>query len=130
MGLEVGRINELEMTVSREMCADHLGNGGIQVLATPFLIGILEGVAADLIQTELEEGQGSVGVQVNVRHLAATPVGMKVRARAQLAEINGKRMLFHVEARDDVEVVMSGTHERYVLDSIERFLARVRSKGA
>jgi predicted thioesterase len=130
MALEAGQTNEMEWVVTEEMCADYHGNRGVQVLASPYLIGALEMVAAELIQAELPEGQGSVGVHVDVHHLAATPLGMKVRARAELAEINGKRLRFKVEARDEADIVMSGSHERYVLESIDKFIARVRSKKA
>ena len=130
MSLHTGQSNEIEFAVTEEMCADYHGNNGVQVMSTPYLIGSLEQAAAEVIQPTLPEGSGSVGTAVTVRHLAATPLGMKIRSRARVTEIDGKRITFQVEAEDEVEIVMSGTHERYIVGSIEKFMARVRGKAA
>jgi fluoroacetyl-CoA thioesterase len=89
---------------------------------------LIEHAAAGCVAPTLEPGQGTVGTAIAVRHLAATPVGMTVTARAELTEIDGRRLVFKVEARDAVELVAEGTHERFVINSIERFVARAEAK--
>ena len=90
---------------------------------------MVEDAAGTVIQPHLPPGAGTVGTMVEMRHLAATPVGMKVRARAELLETDGKRFLFRVEAFDEVEMVAEGKHERHVIPSLEKFLSRAMAKG-
>ncbi len=99
------------------------------VLPTPHLIGLLENAADALIQPQLPAGAGTVGAMVEMRHLGATPVGMKVRARATLLETDGRRFVFHVEAHDEVEKVAEGKHVRFVVPDLQKFLARAMKKG-
>jgi predicted thioesterase len=115
------------MVVSPEVTAAHYGNPGVEVFATPALVALLEQVAHRCIP--LQEGQGTVGTKVNVQHLAATPVGMKVIARAEVIEIEGRRVVFKVEAHDEQEQIAAGTHERFIIGSLEKFLARAAAKG-
>src|SRR5712692_8204903 len=91
--LEVGRAHELARRVTPELTAEHSGNPGAAVFATPALISLLEETAIACIAPSLSEGQGSVGTRVDVRHLAATPVGMTIVARAELTEIDGRRLV-------------------------------------
>jgi predicted thioesterase len=128
--LEVGRVHEIARVVTPELTAEHFGNPGAAVFATPAVISLLEETAIACIAPTLGEGQGSVGTHVDVRHLAATPIGMTVVARAELTDVDGRRLVFKVEARDDVEPIASGTHERFVVNSMERFLARALAKGS
>lgn len=106
-----------------------MGNPGVPVLATPILIGLLENAAAAALRPEIPPGGASVGTMVEMRHLAATPVGMTVHAKATLLETDGKRFLFAVEAWDDRDKVAEGRHERYVIRDRKKFLDRVAKKG-
>ena len=93
------------------------------------LIALLEQAAIQCMAPGLETGQGSAGTQVDIQHLAATPVGMKVVARAELREVDGRRLVFKVEARDEHESIAGGSHERFIIGSMEKFLARAAAKG-
>ena len=110
MPLAPGQAAEVHQVVTRDLTADVLGNTGVTVFANP--------VRAH-----------PVGTAVDMRHLAATPVGMTVRARAVLRETDGRRCLFDVEAWDEVEKIAEGRHERYVVASLDRFRARTAGKG-
>ena len=124
-----GAVHEVSQTVTPEVTADAMGNRGVQVLATPFLIGLLENAAAGVLIPHLPPGASTVGTMVEMRHLAATPVGMTVRAKATLLEGDGRRYLFQVEAWDDTDKVAEGRHERAVVPNLARFLERVMKKG-
>jgi predicted thioesterase len=127
---EPGAVHEVSQTVTAEVTADAMGNRGVRVLATPFLIGLLENAAAGVLIPHLPPGASTVGTMVEMRHLAATPVGMTVRARATLLESDGRRFLFQVEAWDDKDKVAEGRHERAIVPNLVRFLERVMKKGA
>ena len=128
MDVKPGATAEVEMTVTPDRSADAMGNKGVMVLATPFLIGLLENAAIAVIQQAVPPGAGTVGTMVEMRHLAATPVGMKVRAKATLLETDGNRFLFQVEAHDEVEKVAEAKHERFLVPNLENFLARAMAK--
>jgi len=98
MPLEPGTIHEIATTVTPDLTADAMGNRGVHVLATPHVIGLLEHAAAGMLIPTLAPGASTVGTMVDMRHLAATPVGMAVRAKATLLETDGRRYLFQVEA--------------------------------
>jgi fluoroacetyl-CoA thioesterase len=127
--LREGITGKVSVRVTAEMTAAHYGNGGVEVLATPYLIGLLESAAGTSVKDALAPGEGTVGTRVEVQHLAATPVGMTVTARSRLKLVEGRRLLFDVEAHDDVEMIAQGIHERFVVD-LSRFLARVEKKRA
>jgi len=127
--LHVGRVFEIEREVTLATTADHYGNKGVEVFATPALIALLEETAIGCVAPTLTGEQGTVGTRVEVQHLAATPVGMKVTARAELVEIDGRRLVFNVEARDERELVAKGTHERFIINSMQKFLARAMGKA-
>lgn len=129
MSLPAGATAEVAMTVTADRTADAMGNRGVQVLATPFLIGLLEQAAHRAMLPVLPPGGGTVGTMVEMRHLAATPVGMTARARATLLETDGRRYLFAVEAWDDREKIAEGRHERFVVPDMARFLDRAMKKG-
>ncbi|MGO8949217.1 MAG: thioesterase family protein [Ktedonobacterales bacterium] len=124
MGLAVGMRNEASLVVAEEHTAAHFGAGGVQVFGTPMMIGLMESAAWLLVQPELTAGETTVGILVNVRHLAATRIGQTVTATAELTEIDGRRLVFRVSAFDDRRVVGEGTHERAVVQ-LDRFLARL-----
>lgn len=127
--LAPGLTGEATVRVSQEHTAAALGSGNVNVFSTPALIALLEAAAIAALDGHLPSGQTSVGTHLDVRHLAATPVGMTVRATATLIQVDGRRLVFAVEAHDDVEQVGAGTHERFVVDKA-RFEARVAAKGS
>lgn len=125
MGLEVGMRGDASLVVGEEQTAAAFGAGGVHVFGTPVMIGLMENASWRLVQPELAEGETTVGTLVNVRHLAATPVGGHVTATAELIEIDGRRLVFHVSARDDNQLIGEGTHERARV-LLDRFLARIK----
>ena len=127
--LKVGRSDTLERLVTPELTADRFGNPGVPVLASPGLFGLLEETAIKCVAPTLEEGQGTVGTRLDVQHMAPTPVDMKVTASAELTELDGRRLVFSVEAHDEREQIARGTHERFIVTSMEKFLARAAEKG-
>jgi predicted thioesterase len=128
--IKPGATAEVGGTVGPDRTAHAMGNRGVHVFATPFLIGLLEDAAAAVLRPHLPTGAGSVGTMVEMKHLAATPVGMTVRAKATLLEQDGKRYLFAVEAWDEKDKIAEGRHERFLVPDIEKFLARAMKKGA
>jgi predicted thioesterase len=128
MALTAGLTGEFEQVVTPELTADALGNKGVQVFATPFVINLMELTCNVAIKPELPAGFASVGTMVEMKHLAATPVGMKVRAKATLLETDGKRCLFEVTVWDETEKIAEGRHERFVVPNLEKFLSRAMSK--
>lgn len=128
MNVEPGATAEVSMVVTPDRTAHAMGNTGIHVLATPFVIGLLENAAAEILRPHVPPGGATVGTMVDVRHLAATPAGMTVRAKATLLETDGKRFLFAVTAWDGRERIAEGRHERYVITDRDKFINRVMKK--
>jgi predicted thioesterase len=126
--VEVGLRGEASLTVTEEHTADRFGAGGVHVLATPVMIGLMENAAWRAVESALPQGETTVGTLVNVRHLAATPVGEQVVATAELVAIEGRRLTFHVTARDAHRPIGEGTHERTAVN-LERFLSRLAGGG-
>jgi fluoroacetyl-CoA thioesterase len=124
-----GLMGEVETVVTEADTAVRLGSGTVPVLGTPALVGLMENAAVRALADHLSPGRTSVGGRINVRHLAATPVGMRVRVRAELLEVEGHRLVFHVEAWDAVERIGEATHERFVIDEA-RFVAKAQAKRA
>jgi predicted thioesterase len=129
MSLAAGAVHEISRTVTPDVTADAMGNRGVHVFATPHVVGLLENAAAGLIHPTLPPGASTVGTLIEMRHLAATPVGMTVRARATLLETDGRRYLFQVEAWDAKEKIAEGRHERFVVPDLAKFLERAMKKG-
>ncbi|MEO6053333.1 MAG: hotdog domain-containing protein [Chthoniobacterales bacterium] len=127
--LEVGRVLTCERTASEETSAERFGNPGVPVFATPSVVWLLDSLAHEVLIPTLEPGAGTLGTKINIEHLAATPIGMKVYGRAEVVEISGKRVLVKVEARDEKEDIARGTIERYITGSVERFLERTYAKA-
>lgn len=126
--IPLGATRQEQAVVSPEMAISFLGVDSARVLATPRLISLLEMTCRNLLVGFLPAGQDSVGTHVDVRHLAATPIGMQVTCRAEIVSVEGRRVNFKVEAFDAVEKVAEGTHQRFIVD-IERFAARVQAKA-
>ena len=125
--LKTGIKGEARVVVNDSNTAIAYGSGGVSVFATPAMIGLMEKAALTSVEPFLEKGMTTVGTRVDVEHMAATPLNMEVTAYSELVELEGRRMLFRVEARDQVELVGRGIHERYMVPE-EKFLARAASK--
>jgi len=104
-----------------------LGSGDVSVFATPALASLMEAAAVAALRDVLDEGQTTVGVQLEIQHLAATPVGMTVRAEARLMAVEGRRLSFRVSAADATEQIGVGTHQRVIVDRA-RFMHRTLAK--
>lgn len=123
----IGAKGELRLLVTSEVAIDFLGIEAARVLGTPFLIAWLEMASRNAIKAHLEDGWDSVGTMVSVRHLAATPLGMSVTFKAEVVEVDGRRVLCRVEAYDEKEKVGEGTHERAIVN-VEKFAQRLLAK--
>jgi fluoroacetyl-CoA thioesterase len=119
---------ESEHIVTAADTAAQWGSGLVPVFSTPALVGLMESAAVQALAAALPPGQTTVGGRIDVRHLAATPVGMRVHARAELTTIEGRKLVFSIQAWDDVELIGEASHERFVIDEA-KFLARVAAKG-
>ena len=126
--LSPGLVGEATLVVEERHTARHLGSGGVNVLATPIMVALMEEASRNAVEPLLEPGQLTVGAELRVKHLAPTPLGMRVTARAELLAVDGRMLTFRVEARDEKEKVGEGTHVRAVIN-LERFLARVQAKS-
>ena len=126
-GLKPGLSGRAELVVGEEHTAPRVGSGKVHVLATPVMINLIEAAALAAIEPRLPAGYQSLGTRLDVRHIAATPVGMKVRAAAVVTKIESRTVTFRVEAHDEKELIADGTHERVVVN-VEKFDARIRKK--
>lgn len=126
--LKVGVVGESIVVVSKEHTAIAMHSGDVPVYATPALAALLEEAACAAIAPSLEEDKTTVGVRIDIRHLAASPVGAAIRAQARLTQIEGRRLTFRVMAWDETEQIADGHHERMLVDR-NRFLQRVGEKG-
>jgi predicted thioesterase len=126
--LTPGLTAEEETIVTEDDTAERLGSGSVPVLGTPALVGLMEGAAIRALEEHLPPGMTTVGSRVDIRHLAPTPVGMRVRARAELVEVEGRRLVFRIEAWDERQQIGEATHERFVVDR-ERFIAKAMTES-
>lgn len=124
-----GLVGEANQVVTNADTAAQWGSGLVASYATPAMIALMENAAFYATKPLLPETQTTVGVEVNVKHLAATPVGMTVRARAELLAVEGRKLVFKVEAWDDAEKIGEGAHTRFIVD-LERFNTRFEQKRA
>jgi predicted thioesterase len=127
MTIEPGLVGEINRVVEEADTAATYGSGLVPVLSTPHLIALMEAASQVAIAPYLDEGQTAVGIHVDMKHLAATPVGMEVRVRAELVEVDGRRLRFRVEAWDETEKVGECDHARFIVD-MDRFMKRVEQK--
>ncbi|MBX5455892.1 MAG: thioesterase family protein [Thermogemmatispora sp.] len=125
MSLQPGLKGEASTTVVYENTAAAVGAGGVEVFATPMMIALMENAAWRAVADFLDEGYVSVGTRVDVQHLAATPIGQRVRATAELVEVDGRRLVFRVEAYDEEKKIGEGIHERFIVH-LQRFLERLK----
>lgn len=116
-----------ELTVNESNTAEALGSGSLAVFATPSMIALMEKTARLSVDPFLEEGQSTVGTLVNVKHLSATPVGMKITCSTELVDIDRRRLVFHVECSDEKGIIGEGEHERFIIDA-EKFMSKASAK--
>jgi len=126
-GLRVGLVGNYGIVVADEHTAPFVGSGKVRVLATPVMINLIEAAALACCEQHLPPGHQSLGIHLDVRHIAATPVGMRATATAELVKIEGRTLTFRVEAHDERELIGDGLHERVVVN-VERFDQRVQRK--
>jgi predicted thioesterase len=126
-GLKIGLTGSAELIVTEIHTAPHVGSGEVHVLATPVMVNLMEAAALAAAERFLAPGHQSLGTHLDVRHIAATPVGMRVEARAELIGIEGRNLRFNVEARDENELIGDGTHVRVIVN-VARFDQRVQAK--
>lgn len=127
--IRTGLSAERSITVGKEHTASHFGSGTVDVYATPAMINLMEAAALAAIEPYLESGQTSVGVSFDMHHLAATPVGQRVTARAIVTAVEGKRITFTVRAWDEKELIGEGVHGRVVVNK-EKFFDKVKRKSS
>ena len=125
--LQIGLKGVAETPVTEENTAAAMGSGLLPVFATPAMLALMEKAAAASVQPYLAEGQGTVGTRLEVSHLAATPVGLTVRAESELIEIDRRRLVFTVRAWAGEELIGEGTHQRFIIDNA-RFLEKALAK--
>ena len=124
MEMQAGIRHECSVVVTEELTASKVGSGLLPVYATPSMIALMENTSAECVQPYLEEGQGTVGMAVDIRHVSATPIGKTVRCQSELKEINGKKLVFEVNAYDDKGLIGTGTHKRAIINN-EAFMAKL-----
>ncbi|KAB3532105.1 thioesterase family protein [Alkaliphilus serpentinus] len=125
--LVLNMVAKVEIVVDQKDTAEAFGSGGVKVFASPLMIGLMEKAALKAVDPHLPKGYSTVGTHLDVKHLAATPVGMKVYTTAELIKIEGKRLTFKVEAFDEKEKIGEGTHERYIIQ-LDRFIEKTNNK--
>ncbi len=126
--LPPGLTGTAELVVGDQHTAPRVGSGRIRVLATPVMINLIEAAALAAVEQSLPEHHQSLGTHLDITHIAATPVGMRVRATAEVLRVEGRTVYFRVFAEDERERIGEGTHERVVVN-VERFDERVRKKA-
>ena len=127
MEITIGMKGTAETSVERQDTAYEVGSGDLLVYATPCMVALMEGAACEAILPALPEGKTSVGTLLNITHIAATPVGMDVRAEAEVIEVDGNSVTFQVTAFDESGKIGEGTHKRAII-STQRFLDKTYSK--
>ena len=125
--LTPGLEGHAELIVGDEHTAPRIGSGRVAVLATPVMINLIEAAALDAVENLIPSGHQSLGTRLDVRHIAATPVGMRVRAMARLVSVAGRTLEFRVQAHDERDLIGDGTHQRLVVN-VARFDQRVQAK--
>ncbi|MDE7310286.1 MAG: thioesterase family protein [Eubacterium sp.] len=125
--LTVGISNEITREVTKETTAAVLGSGMLEVYATPAMVALMEETCMKSVQAEMEEGCGTVGTGLTIHHKAATPVGMKVRCVSKLVEVDGRKLVFDVQAFDEAGLIGQGTHERFIIEN-DKFFQKASKK--
>ena len=127
--MNIGEKHEVEIIVSEEVTAAKMKSGSLPVLATPYMVALMEQSASELCDKHLTEEFSTVGTALNIQHLAPTPVGAKVKAIATVTEYDGRKICFDVEAYDEVGLIGKGTHERFTI-KIDKFMQKAAQRKA
>ena len=127
MQITIGMKGDAATLVEREDTAYEVGSGSLLVYATPCMVALMEGAACNAIAAALPDDKTSVGIELSIKHLSATPVGLEVTATAEVTEVEGSVVTFRIEARDEAGLIGEGTHKRAVI-STQRFLDKTYSK--
>ncbi len=127
MSITVGLKGERTFIVEEKHTAYHLGSGGVLVFSTPSMVSLMEGAAVNAIDPLLPEGQMSVGIEISAKHLAATPIGKRVRAEAEVIGVDKRRVMFTIKAWDEHELIGEATHTRFIID-LDRYTQRLDEK--
>lgn len=125
--LQTGITGQIEKMVEQADTAEVLKSGTLQVFATPAMIALIEETAWKSVADELDEGCATVGTSLNINHVSATPVGMKVTCHTELTEVDGRKLVFAVEVSDEKGRIGEGTHERFIIQS-EKFQKKADQK--
>ncbi len=126
--IKVGLIGKAEGSVNKENIAVTMKSGSLDVFATPALVALMEEAACAALKNKLEKGMTTVGIKMDVQHLAATPLGMKVTATASIIEVDDRKIMFHIEARDEVDLIGKAVHSRFIVNE-DKFMAKTNAKG-
>ena len=127
MSIEIGAKGRAETVVTEHNTANAVGSGLVPVFATPYMIALMENAAVNAVGPYLAEGEGTVGTRLDVSHDAATPIGMKVWAEAELVRVDRKALTFNDTAYDEAGVIGKGTHDRFII-TVDRFLAKAEQR--
>ncbi|RHV98602.1 thioesterase family protein [Culturomica massiliensis] len=122
--LETGITYKQLITVQPKDTAAVYGSGSLEVFATPAMVALMENTAVHCLKGHLEEGQDTVGIEINVKHIKATPVGDKVNCKAKVTEIEGRRIRFEIEAEDEKGQIGYAIHDRFIIDPV-KFMAKL-----
>ncbi len=122
--IKIGLKYKFEKTVTENDTADKLGSGTLEVFSTPMMVALMELAAKDTVSPYLPEGHSTVGTALNIKHIAATKVGKKVWAIAELIEVDRKKLVFNILAFDEDKQIGEGTHERFIVDN-NKFLSKI-----
>lgn len=125
LNMEVGTKNTVEMLVGEEHSARKLGSGLVNVFATPAMVALMENTAQSSINSSLPEGFATVGIEINVKHIKATPIGMRVRCESVLKKVEGKKLFFTIEAFDEVAKIGEASHYRYIIET-DKFMKKIQ----
>ena len=127
MEITVGMTGQVTTDVEREDTAAEVGSGSLLVYATPCMVALMEGAACETLEGAVPEGKTTVGTELSIQHLSATPVGMAVRAEAEVTAVEGNFITFHITAHDEAGLIGEGTHKRCIV-TVQKFLDRTYDK--
>ncbi|MDY4042527.1 MAG: thioesterase family protein [Marinifilaceae bacterium] len=125
MEIQVGQTFTQEITVRHEDTAAVYGSGKLEVFATPALVALMENTAIRCLENKLDAESDTVGIEINVKHVKATPVGRPVHCKATISEIDGRRIRFEIEAWDDVATIGTAIHDRFVINPV-KFMSKLQ----
>lgn len=125
--IKLGLSSLIETTAMPRDSAANFGSGNVDVYSTPSMVALMEYASKNAVDLHLPMGYTTVGISLNIKHLAATPIGARIRATAEVIAVEGKKITFKVEAFDEVEKIGEGIHERYVIE-LKKFMTRINNK--